>query len=57
MAIHTLPYEHPVASLATLVDDPSASAVLGPDKPEQAHHEASQPGPSSRHRRWFATDA
>jgi len=32
MAIHTLPYEHPVASLATLVDDPSASAVLGPDK-------------------------
>ncbi len=30
MAIHTLPYEHPVASLATLVGDPNASAVLGP---------------------------
>lgn len=31
MAIHSLPYEHPVASLATLVGDQSASAVLNPD--------------------------
>lgn len=30
MAVHTLPYEHPVASLATLVGDSNASAVLGP---------------------------
>jgi len=30
MAIHTLPYEHPVASLATLLGNPNDSAVLGP---------------------------
>ncbi len=31
MAIHTLPYEHPVASLATLLGNPNDSAVLGAD--------------------------